>query len=196
MDYSKGAEHCLNNHLRLITSANFIFNDEDGTDSFGLYLYYIAFEEISKAIFCLFVEKKWVSVDFIKTIFEDHKPKVLLYDEIFQSFKIKKGIPYLDNKPLGEIPLEDFIKKHKTHIRLHRNELTDFVYVRPDETDWHLPHNTNDLEIKKRRINSKINDLGNFYHLLKKQIKENTTLDGLTVYSSLDGQSTIQWDEI
>ena len=83
LDYSLGADICARNSRRLETSARIILKDEDGTDSFGLFLYHIAYEEISKALFCYFVHRKWISEEFVEKIFRDHKAKIFLFDEIF-----------------------------------------------------------------------------------------------------------------
>ncbi len=39
VDYAEGTEHCRVNSKGLETSARIILKDEDGTDSFGLFLY-------------------------------------------------------------------------------------------------------------------------------------------------------------
>jgi len=64
VDYLEGANHCETNSNRLQYSAETILKDDDGTDSFALFLYYIAYEEIAKGVFCLFVHKGYVPEEF------------------------------------------------------------------------------------------------------------------------------------
>src|SRR3972149_7721990 len=125
LDYSEGANHCLTNSSRLETSARIILNDDNGTDSFGLFLYYIAYEEIAKAIFCLFVERGWIKEEFVDKIFRDHRVKIFLFDEIFRSFEVNGGRGYLGGKPLGDISLNDFTKTYESIIKDHRDKTTD-----------------------------------------------------------------------
>ncbi|MGI0057107.1 MAG: hypothetical protein ACREAK_07005 [Nitrosarchaeum sp.] len=54
VNYLEGAELCETNSDRLQTSARIILNDSNGTDSFALFLYYIAYEEIVKGILSYF----------------------------------------------------------------------------------------------------------------------------------------------
>ncbi len=108
IDYLAGSEHCKINSERLQASARIILNDPNGTHSFALFLYHIAYEEIAKAIFCLFVHRGWVKEDFIDLVFKRHEVKIFLFEEIFRSFTVNNGVAYLGGKKLGDISLQDF----------------------------------------------------------------------------------------
>jgi len=105
VDYLEGAYHCETNSDRLQTSARILLNDSNGTDSFALFLYYIAYEEIAKGIFCLFVHKGYVPEEFVDDVFVKHHPKIALFEEVFRSFAFREGFCYLGGRILGEIPL-------------------------------------------------------------------------------------------
>lgn len=194
MDYDEGAKKCFDNAVKLMTSADLIFKDKKGTDTFGTYLYGIAFEEMAKAIFCKFVALDWVTSDFIRLVFRDHKYKVPLFDSVFQSFEIKDSIPYLEGKHLGKIPLEDLFTNYNISRIEHRNEITDLLYVQPDNNNWHEPSTIQNIDTRKELLKSKISALGQFYQFLKNEVTGKISIDGLCIYSNLNKQSIMSWD--
>ena len=166
LNYSEGAQHCKLNSARLETSARIILKDEDGTDSFGLLLYYLSYEEIAKAIFCLFVDRKWVTEDFVDYVFKYHEAKIFLFEEIFRSLEIINGKGHLGGAPIGDVLLENFIELHKRVIKEHRRKTMDFVYVGKNN-DWKVPSFSlsNIKEIGKKKSYIKYGHLTPFLNL-------------------------------
>jgi len=195
VNYLEGAEHCKTNSARLETSAHIILQNDDGTDSFGLFLYYIAYEEIAKAIFCLFVHKGWLQEDFINPVFTDHRTKLFLYEEIFRSLAFSSGEPFLGGARLGEISFDEFIDEHRTAIMEHRNRTKDFLYVGKKE-DWEVPQvdisNVNELE---REIKAKIAALNIIYEFVKENSEVNaSTVDNFKFFENEDGTFIVRYD--
>lgn len=197
VNYSEGADFCRVNSGRLETSARIILNDKDGTDSFGLFLYHIAYEEISKAIFCLFVERKWVDESFVTKVFQDHKAKIFLFEEIFRSFGVYGGHGHLGGKKLGEKSLDEFIKDHKAKILTHRKTTNDFLYV--NKTDkWEVPDLLlKNVRDKEKEIQLKIRALDAIFEFLRQRHDENSSqVDNFKFYENVNGEFVIQWDEL
>ncbi len=197
VNYLEGANHCETNSDRLQTSARIILRDPDGTDSFGLFLYYIAYEEIAKGIFCLFVDKGYVSEEFVDDVFVRHHPKIALFEEIFRSFAYRDGTVHLGGKRIGEIPLGDFIREHLEKIREHRRITMDFLYVDKGET-WKTPQvEISDIEAKEREIQSKIHGLDLIFEFVKNRIQDvSLQADNFQFHESDDGSFNIQYDVI
>ena len=196
-DFLEGANHCETNSDRLQTSARIILSDEDGTDSFALFLYYIAYEEIAKGVFCLFVHKGYVPEEFIDIVFERHHPKIALFEEIFRGFAFYDGIVFLGGQRLGEIPLDDFISSHIDKIREHRKTTMDFLYV--DNTDpWKVPLvDIPDIKEQEKLIQSKIHALNLIFEFVKNEIdKIDTQADNFKFYENEEGSFTMQYDQI
>lgn len=197
VDYLEGANYCETNSDRLQTTARIILNDSDGTDSFALFLYHIAYEEIAKGIFCLFVHKRYVSEEFVNSVFVHHQPKIALFEEIFRSFAFYEGYCYLGGKKLGEIPLDDFVREHIKKIREHRKETMDFLYV--DKNDnWKVPLvEIPDIQKKENEIKSKIHALNLIFEFVKTEIdKIDTQADNFKFYENPNGTFSIQYDQI
>lgn len=197
LNYLEGAENCRTNSDRLETSARIILRDEDGTDSFALFLYYIAYEEIAKGIFCLFVHRGYVTEEFVNKVFQQHHPKIALFEEIFRSLAVYEKTCYLGGKKLGEIPLDDFIKNHIEKIKYHRRTTMDFLYVNRND-DWKVPMvEIPDIEKKENEIKSKIRALDLIFEFLKTEIdKVGTRADNFKFYENPDGSFAIQYDQI
>lgn len=197
VNYLEGAELCETNSDRLQTTARIILRDSDGTDSFALFLYYIAYEEIAKAIFCLFVHKGYVTEEFISQVFERHHPKIALFEEIFRSFAYRDGTVHLDGRPLGEISLGDIIKIHLEKIREHRRTTMDFLYVDKNE-EWKVPQvEIPDIETKEKEIQSKIHALNLIFEFVKTDLeKVDTQVDNFKFYENSNGTFTLQYDQI
>jgi len=197
VDYAEGAEHCRVNSQRLETSARIILKDEDGTDSFGLFLYYLAYEEIAKGIFCLFVSRGWVNEDFVEKVFIDHKTKLFLYDEIFRSFNIADNTACLGDKKLGDKSLQDFISEHKDDITEHRKITNDFLYVDKNNT-WKVPQvEIPNIKEEEKKIHSKIEALNIIFEFIKNKYDANTTLvDNFKFFENKDGTFTLRYDAI
>jgi len=197
LDYSKGAEYSITNCDRLETTAKIILEDDNGTDSFALFLYYIAYEEISKAIFCLFVHRGWINEDYVLKVFREHKYKIFLFDEIFKSFQIQSGKVYLGGKELGEKALEEFIQEHATIIKEHRDKTKAFLYV-DKNSNWKVPlveiPNISEEEMK---IKSKITALRGISHLIKTKYDAKLSQVGnFKFIEKEDGTFEIQFDAI
>ena len=197
LNYAKGAEYCKTNSERLETSARIILKDEDGTDSFGLFLYHIAYEEMAKAIFCLFVNRGWIDENFVTPVFRDHRTKIFLFEEIFRSFAVIDGLGYLGGTKLGEKSLYEFIKKHDSNIEKHRKITNDFLYVGKNN-DWKVPSLSipNKMDAEKQ-IKAKIIALSSIYEFLIKQYdKGYSQTDNFHFYEDGDGNITIQFDQV
>ena len=197
LDFLEGAHHCLINSNRLETSARILIKDEVGTDSFALFLYYIAYEEIAKGIFCLFVTKGYVSEEFVESVFEQHHPKIALFEEIFRSLAFKEGTVFLGGSSLGSIPLSDFISSHIDKIREHRKTTMDFLYV--DKNDaWKVPLvEIPDIDEQEKKIKSKIGALHIMFNLIENEIdKINTQADNFRFIEHEDGRFSVMFDQI
>ena len=170
IDYYEGAINCKTNSDRLSTSARIILNDSTRTDSFGFFLYHIAYKEMSKAIFCLFVDRGWVGPDFIKVVFAEHNAKIFLFDEIFRSFEMKDNRAYLGGEMLGQRPLSEFMKENKSLNRQHRKITNDFLYVNKGDM-WSVPlvsvpNRYNDEE----KIKEKILSLETVFYMIEEKL--------------------------
>lgn len=197
VNYLEGAEHCKTNSERLETSARILLQNDDGTDSFGLFLYYIAYEEIAKAIFCLFVHRGWLQEDFVNPVFTDHRTKLFLYEEIFRSLAFSAGEPFLGGARLGDISFDEFINQHRAAIMEHRKRTKDFLYVGKKE-DWEVPQveisNVRELE---KEIKAKIVALNIIYEFVKGNTDENASVvNNFRFFENDDGTFTVRYDAI
>lgn len=197
LNYLEGAEQCKTNSDRLQTSARIILKDKDGTDSFALFLYHIAYEEIAKGIFCLFVHRNWVTEEFVNRVFSDHKTKIFLFEEIFRSFKVLRGQGYLGGKKLGERSFDEFIKEHKSNISKYREITKDFLYVGKNN-NWKVPAvSISDIKNQEKEIQNKINALYIIYEMIKtKYDKKSLMMNNFKFYENKDGHFTVQYDSI
>lgn len=197
VDYLEGADHCESNSDKLQATARIILDDSNGTDSFALFLYYIAYEEIAKGIFCLFVHRGYVCEEFIEQVFVRHHPKIALFEEIFRSFAYKDKTVHLGGKRLGEIPLGDFIRKHLEKIHDHRQITMDFLYVGKGES-WKVPVvEISDIELKEKEIKSKIHGLNLIFEFVKNRIQDvGLQADNFQFHENSDGSFSIQYDQI
>jgi AbiV family abortive infection protein len=196
-NYSDGADFCRTNSRRLETSAKIILEHEDGTDSFGLFLYHIAYEEMAKAVFCLFVERGWVNESFITKVFKDHKAKIFLFEEILRSFAVIDGYGYLREKRLGEISLDAFIDEHLRIILEHRKTTNDLLYVGKID-EWKVPESEiTNIDEKEKQIKSKINFLDLiFEYIREKHDGKYSHNDNFKFYENENGNFVIRWDSI
>jgi len=197
INYLTGALSCETNSDRLQTTARIILKDSNGTDSFALFLYYIAYEEIAKAIFCLFVYKGFVKEEFVDEVFKQHQPKIALFEEIFRSFSFKQGFCYLGGEKLGDIPLEDFVKNHIQKIKEHRTKTMDFIYVDKGDT-WKIPSlEISDIDKMEKEIKSKIHALNLIFSFVKNDLgRVESTLNNFRFLENTDGFFSIQFDQI
>jgi len=197
-NFLEGAEISHTNSGRLEATARIIVKDEDGTDSFGLFLYYIAFEEMAKAVFCLFVHKGWITEEFVKPVFIDHKAKIFLFDEFFRTFEVHEGRGFLGGKPLGDKSFKDFKSQYEEEIKHHRDFTNDLLYVDMENDDWISPK----LEMKnfaeeESKIKKKIEGLASAYEILLKHIDKNSKNFGnFKFIVEEEGRYTMQWDTI
>jgi len=197
IDYSKGVDFCRTNSARLETSARIILKDDDGTHSFGLFLYHIAYEESAKAIFCLFVERGWVDENFVTNVFKDHKAKLFLFEEIFRSFAVIDGQGHLGGKKLGEISLDKFIEEHSKKILEHRKITNDFLYVGKTD-EWKVP----DLKIEnileqEKKIRLKIKGLDTIFEYIREKLDgKYSHNDNFHFHEEENGDFVIQWDSV
>ena len=195
LDYSEGSKHCRTNSRRLSTSARILLKDSDGTDSFGLFLYYIAYEEMAKAVFCLFVERGWVNPEFIKPVFADHKAKIFLFDEIFRSFEMKDNYAFLGGERLGQKSLEEFMKNYESSNKQHRKTTNDFLYVNKGNL-WKTPSVI--IPTKKKdeeQIEEKIKTLESIFDMIENKWDAHySEIKNFKIIENRDGKFTIQFD--
>ena len=196
-DFKEGVNICETNSMRLSTSARIIINNkEHGTNSFGLYLLYMSYEEIAKAIFCFFIDKGWVKYEFVKDVFKKHQAKVFLFEEFFSSFSLNDGVVYLGGKKLGEISLDEFIKKYQSEIQQHRIDTMKFLYVEPDGNKWHIPYESiTDIKEKEENIVNKITALRSVLRTLQ-QNSNRTLLNNFKIIQNSGGFIQMQYDSI
>jgi len=169
LNYLKGAKICENNSDRLATSGRIIIKDHDGTKAFGLFLLYMAYEEMAKAIFCFFIHKRWITPSFANQVFTHHQPKIILLDEFFKSFEVQNGIPYLGGKKLGQISLNRFIDKNYKKIQTHRTLTNQLIYVNRYD-GWHIPvRDIKKVMKKKKDIETKILSMATVLEALRRE---------------------------
>ena len=194
LDYFEGANHCRTNSRRLSTSARILLKDRDGTDSFGLFLYHIAYEEMAKAVFCLFVERGWVNPEFVKPVFADHKAKIFLFDEIFCSFEMKDNHAFLGGERLGQKSLEEFMKKYESSNKQHRKITNDFLYVNKGNI-WKIP--SVQIQSKKQdeeQIKEKIDTLDSVFHMIENKFDAHySEIKDFKIIENKDGKFSIQY---
>ena len=197
LNYLDGAAICHTNSSRLETSARIIVKDADGTDAFCLFLYYIAYEEMAKALFCLFVHKGWITEEFVKPVFTDHQSKIFLFDEFFRTFEVVDGIVYLGGKPLGDISLSDFKKQHDEEIKKHREFTMDLLYVDRGDSDWISPEfEMKNFAEEERKIQKRIDGLATIYEFLITYLgKTSKHLDNFKFSEEGEMGFTMHWDE-
>jgi len=172
MDYKIGTQLCYDNANRLETSARIILKNEDGTDSFALFLMYMAYEEMAKSLFCTFVNKKWISEEFIEPVFRIHDFKIFLYDEIFRSFSVKDGVGYLGGEKLGTITLRDFQKQHEKNIKIHTAKKLALLYVGKSDSEWNFPKvDIPEIDSEIKLIKKKIEGLATLYMMFNGDYK-------------------------
>ena len=198
LNFLEGADHCLLNSIRLQTTADIITRDEVGTDSFALFLYYMAYEEIAKGVFCLFVHKEYVSDEFVQSVFERHHPKIALFEEILRGFAFYDGNVFLGDRRLGDTQLDDFVSSHLDTIREHRRKTMNFIYVDKDANTWKVPSvRTPDFENQKKQILCKINLLRSIFEFIKNHIDNiNTQADNFKFYEDENGGFVMRFDQI
>ena len=197
LDYLEGSRKCKTNSERLETSARIILNDNNGTDSFGLFLYHIAYEEIAKAVYCLLIHYgKIKNEEFIKPKFRDHEAKIILFDKIFNSnsFSILGGVARFDDLPIDSIQLRDLNKEYSKKLEKHRTETMDLLYVDREEKKWKNPNlRIKDIKKLEKDMRSKILSLHTIYEIIDKSNLEGT-LDNFKIIKSDEGRITIQWN--
>jgi AbiV family abortive infection protein len=195
--YSDGADFCRTNSARLENSARIILSDSDGTDSFGLFLYHIAYEEMAKAIFCLFVERNWVDESFVTKVFKDHKAKIFLFEEIFRSFAVISGQGHLGCKKLGEIHLDKFIEEHIEKIVEHRKITNDFLYVGKTD-EWKVPEfEIENIQEREKEIQLKIKALDTIFEYIREKLDgQYSHNNNFKFYEDENRNFVIRWDSI
>jgi len=197
LDYLEGSRKCKTNSERLETSARIILDDNDGTDSFGLFLYHIAYEEIAKAVYCLLIHSgKIKNEEFIKPIFRDHEAKIILLDKIFNSnsFSILDGVACFDDLPIDSIRLRDLTKEYSKKLEKHRTETMDLLYVDREEKKWKNPNLIiKDIKKLENDMRSKILSLHTVYEIIDKSNLKGT-LDNFKIIKSDEGRITVQWN--
>ena len=192
LNYLRGVRICENNSNRLATSGQIIINDNNGTNAFGLFLLYIAYEEMAKAIFCFFIHKGWITPQFANQVFKDHKPKIFLLDEFFQSFELRRGVPHLGGNILGQITLNKFIVKHKQKIKDHRDITNQLLYVNKNG-NWHIPvRDIKNFSRKKSEIETKTSALATVLNALQMESNEQNLNNFRLVYAK-KGRITISY---
>lgn len=197
LNYLEGAHYCRTNSKRLETSARILLENSDGTDSFGLFLYNISYEEMAKGIFCLFVHKGYVPENFISKVFQDHKSKIALFEEIFPNLAFQGNTCRLGGKPLGETSLEEFIEKHDAKIIEHRKETTDLLYVNK-KGKWITPEvEISNIKDKETKIRSKISALDMIFHSIENELfTDKTEVSNFRLGQKSNGNFFIKYDVI
>ena len=197
LDYFEGSRKCRINSIRLETSARIILNDHNGTDSYGLFLYHIAYEEIAKAVYCLLIHfGKIKNEEFTKPVFRDHESKIILFDKIFNSdsFSMVQGVAHIDGIPINDMKLRDMNKEHEKRLKKLRTETMDLLYVDREEGKWKNPDvDMTYIKNLEQEIHMKILSLDTIYEIISKS-NHNGTINNFKITNSDKGIPTIQWD--
>lgn len=196
VDYLDGMKACKTNSARLEASGRIIINNSNGTDPYGLFLLHIAYEELSKAVFCFFIHKGWFTYDFVKSIFEKHDSKIFILNELLSSFNLVDGVAFLGGKETGDITLEEFAQNHSSDIGTYREDTKNFLYVKPAGNHWHTPaESIKRITQRQKSIEAMISKL----HVMLKIIEDNSDqslLNNFHIIKEGDGTLTFQYDTI
>lgn len=122
----------------------------------GLSLQYTSFEELQKAIFCMFVHRGFMNKGQIFPIFSRHEAKIILFEKIF---KTKTGLVinnndfFLDGVSLKELDFEKIINENQNFAREYMKKRNDCLYVRPDVSGFVAPVLMKDIEKQWIKLN-------------------------------------------
>lgn len=158
--YAKGAFHCRMNSISLAYhSSNLLYKERN--KGHAVYLLHIAYEEMTKAIYCKLVSLGFLEPEEIDYIFKYHEPKVVLFDKLFGGDVIatKDGITFKEWKITKE-SLKELRKERSKDVEEYTKFKLSCLYVDRDN-DWQLTDRIpiNILETKKQELLKKLQAL-------------------------------------
>ena len=167
--FLKLAITCRHNAIVLRDSANRAF-ENNHSKNHAIFLLHTAFEELQKAIFCLFVHRGFMTPSQIAPIFSKHEAKIILFEKIFHSpnFYIKKGRFYLDDTLLLDLNFKKLIEDNRDFGRDYMEKRNDCLYVRPDKDgNCYTPSRTLvNADLQRTDIISKLTALYSFFDIV------------------------------
>lgn len=158
--YDKGAFHCEMNAISLAYySSDLLYKERN--KGHAIYLLHIAYEEMTKAIYCKLVSLGFVEQEEIDYVFKYHEPKVILFDKLFGGDVIatKDGIQFKEWKITKET-LKNLRKERSEEIDEYTKFKLSCLYV-DRENDWQLTDRIpiKILESKRQELLNKLQAL-------------------------------------
>jgi len=193
MNYSKIAKACFDNSTKLTESANILFKHKK--HELGLFTLLTSLEELQKAIFCLFVHRRWSLPSLISLVFSDHEVKATLFYEMFvaRTFAVYDNMGFLNGKPINKINLKDLVYKHKQEVSKHKSLREGCLFVNKHGI-LDVPKNPGKINALKVKTNKEIEALIGIFKILQGYSFRYQT-NNFHFYHK-KGVSTIQFDEI
>ncbi|MBM3910793.1 MAG: hypothetical protein FJ356_04005 [Thaumarchaeota archaeon] len=171
------------NSIVLKNNSNRIYKDHQG-EKHGLFLLYTAFEELQKAIFCLFVHRGFMNKEQVLPIFSKHEAKIIIFEKIFRSSKglsIYNNEFSLDGIPLKNLNFTKIIEENQDFGRSYMDKRNDCLYSRPDINGYHTPSIKSDIEKEKTRLNDEMSALNALFEIIW-MYDFNGSVDGFQYY--------------
>jgi len=110
------------------------------------------------------------------------------------TFSVDGRTAYLGGQKLGDITLDDFIKKHKQQISSHRDLTKKFLYVEPMGNHWHLPFKSiKNIKTKQKLIEDKIDALEAVLYALENE-RYSTRMNKFKLFKDDSGNIVLQFD--
>ena len=156
------------NAIVLKDTANHVFQNQKHR-KYGLFLLYTSFEELQKAIFCMFAHRGFINKEQILPIFSRHEAKIILFEKIFRSSKglsIYNNEFSLDGIPLKDLDFKKIVDENLDFARSYMDKRNDCLYARPDASGYHSPSINWDIEIEKTRLNDEMSALNGFFEII------------------------------
>lgn len=158
------------NSIILKNNANLLFQNQNQIRH-GLFLLYTAFEELQKAIFCMFVHRGYMTKEQILPIFSKHEAKIILFEKIYKSPKglsIENNEFFLDGMPLRALDFKKLIEENENFGRDYMDKRNDCLYARPDVNGYYSPSVKHDIEQQRTKLNDELTALNALFDLVWK----------------------------
>jgi AbiV family abortive infection protein len=169
LDYFlKQAIIARHNSIILKNNANRVFKDQQA-EKHGLFFLYTAFEELQKAIFCLFVHRGFMNKEQILPIFWKHESKIILFEKIFRSSKglsIYNNEFSLDGILLKNLDFKTIIAENEIFGKNYMEKRNECLYSRPDENGYYSPSVKSNIDKEKERLNDEMSALNGLFEII------------------------------